>query len=216
MSATSAVGTGAVSASFGPVGLSDIPAVPVITDVVGGVRSATVTWDAPESDETLTRYTVVATATRPDTTVHKVTKSVTGTPPATSTVMTGLLAGLDYSFTVSATSAVGTSATSAPFGPVSLSDLPGVPVITGAVAGARSATVSWGASVSDEPITRYTVVATAIRPDSSVHRVTKTVLGSPPATSTVLTGLTVGLQYSFTVSATSAVGTSVVSPRSGR
>ena len=215
VSATSAVGTSAVSASFGPLGLSDIPAVPVISDVAGGIKSATVTWDVPDSDEAVTRYTVVATATRPDTTVHKVTKSVTGTPPATSTVMTGLLAGLNYSFTVSATSAVGTSATSALFGPVALSDLPGAPVITDAQAGARSATVSWDPSVSDESITRYTVVATAIRPDSSVHRVTKTVLGSPPLTSTVLTGLTVGLQYSFTVSATSAVGTSVVSPSFG-
>ena len=215
VSATSAVGASPVSAPFGPVGLSDIPAVPVVSDVVGGIRSATVTWDEPDSDEALTRYTVVATATRPDTTVHKVTKSVTGTPPDTSTTVTGLLAGLDYSFTVSATSVVGTSAASTSFGPVTLSDLPGAPVITDAQAGARSATVSWDPSVSDESITRYTVVATAIRPDSSVHRVTKTVLGSPPATSTVVTGLTVGLQYSFTVSATSAVGTSVVSASFG-
>jgi chitodextrinase len=45
-----------------------------------------------------------------------VTKTVTA--PATSTTVTGLTFGLQYSFTISATSAVGASPVSTPFGPV--------------------------------------------------------------------------------------------------
>jgi hypothetical protein len=134
-------------------------------------------------------------------------------PPATSSVVTGLLPGLEYRFTVSATSAAGTGPLSAPSAPVTMASLPGVPVIDDVVAGARSATLTWSAPDSDEPLTRYNVVATATRADGSIHRVTRP--ATAPATSFVVTGLTVGLDYSFTISATSAVGTGAVSAPAG-
>jgi hypothetical protein len=216
VSAMSAVGVGAESAPFGPVSVSALPGAPVLTGVVGGIRSAEVTWDPPTGGEPLTRYTVVATATRPDGSTHRVGRSVLADgaePPATSSVVTGLLPGLEYRFTVSATSAAGTGPLSAPSAPVTMASLPGVPVIDDVVAGARSATLTWSAPDSDEPLTRYNVVATATRADGSIHRVTRP--ATAPATSFVVTGLTVGLDYSFTISATSAVGTGAVSAPAG-
>jgi fibronectin type III domain protein len=64
--------------------------------------------------------------------------------------------------------------------------------------------VSWTApSNGGSPITSYTVTPYI----GSTAQTPVTVTGSPPATSTTVTGLTNGTTYTFTVSATNAVGT---------
>ena len=80
-----------------------------------GNASAVVTWTAPsDGGSPITKYTVTpfigTTAQTPTT--------VTGTPPATSTTVGGLTNGTAYTFTVTATNAVGTGPASAASNPV--------------------------------------------------------------------------------------------------
>ena len=81
---------------------------------------------------------------------------------------------------------------------------PGAPAGVSATAGNGSATVSWTApSSGGSAITSYTVTPYI----GSAAQTPVTVSGSPPATSATVTGLTNGTAYTFTVSATNAVGT---------
>src|SRR5262249_25191755 len=81
---------------------------------------------------------------------------------------------------------------------------PGAPSNVLAASGNASATVRWIAPANGgSPITSYTVtpyIGTTAQTPTGVS-------GSPPATSTVVTGLTNGTAYTFTVSATNAIGT---------
>jgi hypothetical protein len=86
------------------------PATPGAPSASAGDGQATVNWTAPDNGgATITKYTVTpyvgSTAQTP--------KDVTGNPAATSTTITGLTNGTAYTFKVSATNAVGTSADSA-------------------------------------------------------------------------------------------------------
>ena len=91
------------------------PATPAKPTATAGDGQATVSWSAPDDGgSTITKYTVTpyigATAQTP--------KDVTGSPAATSTTISGLTNGTAYTFKVSATNAVGTSAQSADSDPV--------------------------------------------------------------------------------------------------
>ena len=91
------------------------PATPAKPTASAGDGQATVSWSAPDDGgSTITKYTVTpyigSTAQTP--------KDVTGNPAATSTTISGLTNGTAYTFKVSATNAVGTSAQSAASDPV--------------------------------------------------------------------------------------------------
>ena len=223
VTATNAVGTGTSSTPSTPVTTpSGVPSSPHDVVATAGIRSAVVTWSSPLSDggAAVSGYRVTATpvaATVPagvTATVRTVT--VSGSPPATTATVGSLLNGVAYSITVTARNAV-VATYSAPSTPttVSVLALPAAPTVTSTVAGAGSASVTWSAPASDSPITQYTVRAVAPRPGTTPHTVTKTVLGSPPATAVDVTGLIVGLDYTVTVTATSAVGTGPASSPSG-
>jgi galactose oxidase-like protein/fibronectin type III domain protein len=102
------------------------PATPAKPSASAGDGQATVSWSAPDDGgSAITKYTVTpfigSNAQTP--------KEVTGNPAATSTTVTGLTNGTAYTFKVSATNSVGTSAQSAASDPVT----PTAPV-TGALA----------------------------------------------------------------------------------
>jgi hypothetical protein len=81
---------------------------------------------------------------------------------------------------------------------------PGAPSGVSATAGDASAVVSWTApSSGGSAITGYTVTPYV----GSAAQTPVTVSGSPPATTVTVSGLTNGTSYTFTVSATNAVGT---------
>jgi len=136
--------------------------------------------------------------------------TVTGSPPATSTNVTGLTNGTSYTFTVTATNANGDGPASSPSNAVTPTapTVPGMPTGVSATAGNTAAVVSWTApGDGGSPITKYTVTPFI----GSTAQPPVTVTGSPPAVSALVTGLANGTSYTFTVSATNAVGTGPVS-----
>jgi len=86
-----------------------VPAAPTSVTATPGSGSATVSWTAPNNGgSTISSYTVTPYA-------GGVAQPAVSVPaPATSTVVSGLTNGTAYTFTVSATNAVGTSPASVP------------------------------------------------------------------------------------------------------
>jgi RHS repeat-associated protein len=119
----------------------------------------------------------------------------------------GLTNGTSYTFTVTATTAVGTSASSRPSSPVTPAAIPGKPTGVRAVPGADRATVSWAppASNGGSPVTRYAVVAS---PGGRNAVVPGTV------TQATVTGLAIGRTYTFTVTPANSVGVGATSAAS--
>jgi hypothetical protein len=122
---------------------------------------------------------------------------------ATSAVVNGLTNGTAYTFTVKAANAVGTGPASAPSNQVTPATVPGAPTNVTATAGNAQATVSWTAPASNggSPITGYTVT-------SAPGGLTASSTGALTAT---VSGLTNGTAYTFTVTATNAIGTGLAS-----
>ncbi len=117
--AVSTVGTGAnttwlmatvilQAASSGP---PTAPAAPTGVTATPGDTSATVSWSAPsDGGSPITSYTVTPyVGSSPQTST-----TVTGSPPATTSTIAGLRNGTAYTFTVTASNAVGTGPASAP------------------------------------------------------------------------------------------------------
>jgi Domain of unknown function (DUF4082)/Fibronectin type III domain/Bacterial Ig domain len=71
-----------------------------------------------------------------------------------------------------------------------------------ATAGNGSATLTWAAPSEGGPVTTYTITPYS----GGVAQPTTTINGSPPATGAVITGLTDGVSYTFTVQATNPSG----------
>lgn len=179
-----------------------VPAAPTGVSATAADKSAIVTWSAPANGGSpITSYTItpyIGSAAQTPT-------LVTGGPPATSATIGGLTDGTAYTFTVTAANGVGTGPASAPSNQVTPTapTAPGAPGGVTATAGNQSATVSWSApSSGGSPITSYTVTPY----QAGVAQTATQVSGSPPAATAKITGLTNGTAYTFTVSATNAVG----------
>ncbi|SES50103.1 Fibronectin type III domain-containing protein, partial [Pedococcus cremeus] len=113
VTATNVVGTGPQSAASNTVTPSSgatAPGAPTNVTAAGGDGSATVSWTAPsDGGSAITSYTVTPYAGS----TALASTPVTGNPPATTAVVSGLTNGTSYTFKVSATNAVGTGAQSA-------------------------------------------------------------------------------------------------------
>ncbi len=100
------------------------PSAPTGVTATGGDQTATVSWQAPATGGSpITSYEVtpyIGSAPQP-------TRTVTGSPPATTTVINGLTNGTVYTFRVRARNSVGPGPDSAPSNPVTPAEPTGDP-----------------------------------------------------------------------------------------
>jgi uncharacterized protein (TIGR02145 family) len=185
--------------SFSTIPSSTVPGAPTIGIATAGNAQATVTFTSPASNggSNITGYTVTSSP-----------GGFIATGSASPITVTGLTNGTAYTFTVTATNANGTgpaSSASNSVTPAPTSTVPGAPTIGTATAGNAQATITFTAPGSNggSAITSYTVT-------SSPGGITATGSASP----VTVTGLTNGTAYTFTVTATNAIGTGPASSAS--
>ncbi|XRQ04658.1 fibronectin type III domain-containing protein [Actinomadura welshii] len=201
VTARNAVGASAPSAPSQPVtprGSAEKPSPPTGITAAPQDGAAVVAWQKPpEGSSPITSYTVLASPGG--------AAAIVRAPQLEATV-TGLDNGTAYTFTVTATSAVGTSDPSEPSEAVVAGRAPQPPTNLIASASDGTATVTWTPPLDPgtSPITGYTVLETGTRETVTVH-------GQETAT---FAGLTNGTSYSFQVKATNATGTSKYSTSS--
>ena len=184
-----AIGGGAVSAASAAVTTPNVPGAPTGVTATAGNAQASVTWTAPASNggSAITGYTVTAAPGGASAT----------TSGALTAVIPGLTNGTAYTFTVVATSAVGSSVASAASAPVTPAGLPAAPTGVFGDRGNGQVLVHWTAPDSGgSPLTGYVINASG--------GASATAAGA--ATSAVVTGLTNGTAYTFTVTASNAAG----------
>jgi len=198
VTATNAVGTSVASAASNSVTPAAPPGAPTIGTATAENASALVAFSAPSSNggSAITGYTATASP-----------GGKTGTGTTSPIEVAGLTNGTAYTFTVTATNAVGTGAASGASNSVTplSATVPGAPTIGTATTGNTQASVTFTAPSSNggSAITDYTVT-------SNPGRLTAVGTGSP----LTVAGLTNGVPYSFTVTATNAIGTGPASAAS--
>jgi hypothetical protein len=187
------IGNPTISSSVTP---STTPGAPTNVTAVAGNAQTTVSFTAPASNggSAITRYTITSTP-----------GGITATTTTTSGIVTGLTNGTSYTFTIIATNTRGNSTPSSSSSSVIPSTVPNPPTNVTTVAGNAQATVSFTAPASNggSAITRYTITSI---PDGKTTTTT--------STSGIVTGLTNGKSYTFTVIATNARGNSTPSTAS--
>lgn len=185
VSATNAFGTGPASEPSPTASPGAAPSPPTMTSAIGGSGQAIVSWAAADPrGRPVTVYTVTASNGR------------RLTARDTRATFTGLEPG-QYTFSVTATNALGTSAPSAPSNEVTVTvRLPGPPLgVLGKVTG-TGALVQWSAPRTGGAPTGYVVRALPGGPSATTGG----------ATEATIAGLTPGLSYRFRVSATNQAG----------
>ncbi len=188
-----------------------VPAAPTGVTATAGNEKASVTWTAPANNGSpITKYTItpyIESVAQPSTTI-------TGTPPATSATISELKGGTSYTFTVTASNEVGESPPSSASNAVTPTapTVPAAPTGVTATAGNEKASVTWTAPANNgSAITKYTVTPYK---NGVTEQTPTTITGNPPETSAIITGLSNGTSYAFTVSATNGLGTGPPSSQS--
>ena len=195
VTAANAIGAGPPSAPSNPVTPATLPGAPTaVTAEVGGNAAVRVHWLPPAFDggSAVESYRLVSNP-------GGVTTTVPG--DALQATVDGLVLGESYTFTVAATNRRGEGPPSAASNPVTTLAVPDPPSDVTAVAGDASASLSWTAPADQGggPVLSYRVEA-----DPG----TLEVVVAAPETTAVVPGLDNGTTYTFTVTATNAVGDS--------
>ena len=191
--AVNAMGTSSASVPSAPTNPATAPAAPVAISASPGNGSATVSWTAPVSNggSPVSSYTVTASP-----------GGFSCSTSSTNCTVTGLSNGTAYTFTVTSTNAMGSSRPSAGAPSVTPATTPGAPTTVVAQTLPGAANVTWAPPSSNggAVITSYTVTA---QPGGFSC--------STPSTHCAVLGLTDGVSYSFTVTASNWAGSSASS-----
>ena len=171
---------------------ASVPAAPTIGTATVSGTTASVAFTAPTNNggAAITSYTVTSSP-----------GGITAIGTATLISVPGLVAGTSYTFTVTATNSAGTSQSSAVSNSVTAAGVPSAPsAVTATGLSGTSASVSFAtSSANGSAITGYTIT-----PSLATSPATFTGTSSP----ITVTGLTAGTAYTFSVTATNAIGTS--------
>jgi len=191
--AINAIGTSAGSTPSNAVTPTTptIPGTPTNVVATGTKGNAIIVWAAPTTGGSPASYTVTSNQGQTCTAIGTRTCTITGLPYGI------------YFFTVTATNSAGTGPASAQSNGLIYADPPDAPTGATATAGAGQATVSWTTpdSYNGMAITSYTVTSSG----------GQTCVATAPTLTCTVTGLTGGISYTFTVTATNGVGTSAAS-----
>ena len=180
--------SGVNSAGEGPqsASVTVTPLPPAVSGLAAtaGIEQVVLTWTA-STNAAVTGYTIRQTVDGTETEID-----VTGMSTASHTV-TGLTAGVAYSFTIAAVAGSTESTASS-----AVTATPAPPAVSGlaAAAGVAQVTLSWTAS-SNAGVTGYTIRQTVDGTETAIE-----VSGMAAASHTV-TGLTAGKSHSFTITA---------------
>jgi hypothetical protein len=178
---------------------ASLPGAPTIETATAGNAQATVSFTPPSANgSAITGYTVTSSpdATHPE--------GITAHGSKSPITIKGLENGTQYTFTVTATNGVGTGPSSGASNAVTPATKPDPPTIETVTAGTGQATVNFTeASDGGSPAT-FTVTS---NPKGGVDTNAETT-----SLSHLITGLTSGKKYTFTVTATNAAGTSTSKP----
>ena len=170
-----------------------LPGAPIMGLATVGNSQASVSFSPPLSNGGAAISSYIVTS-NPD--------GITATGTFSPITISGLTNGTTYTFSVVAINSTGAGAASSASNSVTPLTVPGAPVIGTAVAGDGLATISFSppSVAGGSPITSYTVT-------SSPDGLTTSGASSP----IVVSGLTNGTHYTFTVIATNAAGNSLTS-----
>jgi hypothetical protein len=177
-----------------------VPNPPTSVLALAGNTTASVYFTPPVDNggSVITSYTVTSNP-----------GSFTSTGSASPLTVTGLTNGTDYTFTVRATNAVGTSSSSVA-SPVAtpLASVPSVPLSFSATGGNGQISLSWlpPADTGGSPITQYSISYKQF--SESTYTVSTS---SSVETSKVLTGLSNGVSYDVQIVAQNVIGSSTPS-----
>jgi sugar lactone lactonase YvrE/ketopantoate hydroxymethyltransferase len=183
-----------------------LPTAPASVTATSGDASITVNWTAPApayGGSPITGYVVTATPAAGSSTSMSLGNVLTAT-------LTGLTNGNSYTVSVAAINSNGTGISltaSSAVTPSVAATVPGVPTALTVVPGDTIASAAFSAPSSNggSSITSYTV--TAVPGSGGGGNITTTGTSSP----IMVTGLTNGISYSFSVKATNSVGTGTAS-----
>jgi hypothetical protein len=172
-----------------------VPSAPTIGTSSPGVGQVSVAWTAPLSNGgfTIIMYRVTSN--------NNIIKDVSGT--LTTTIVSGLTNGTSYTFTVQAINVFGSSIPSSPSNSVIPFSVPLAPTIGTATPGDGEVSLTWTAPSSNGGSTIIMYIVT------SNNSIIKDVSGT--LTSTIVSGLTNGTTYTFTVQAINIAGASIPS-----
>jgi len=188
--------------------LDNAPTAPTgVSATSNGDAKSVVSWTAPfNGGSAITGYAVTAADSSNPANGGESCASFGGSPVATHCVIAGLTNGDTYTFTVTAANAVSTGPASVPSATAVPAAVPDDPTSVAATSNANArSVVRWvdPASNNGSGITLYTATAS---PGAHTCQIT-----GATATGCTVAGLTNGVSYVFTVSATNAAGTGAAS-----